>query len=74
MARKCACGQRRGEKDTDHRGSLEIRKSEQLFQCKQVRIKQLTGHQSRQVTLGVGLPHVSVKTYGESNRAGLRYE
>ena len=45
---KGVSGGRTGEEDSDHRdndhrGSLEIRKGEQLFLCKWVRIKQLTG-------------------------------
>ena len=51
MTRRCASRQRKGEEDSDHRGSLEIRKGEQLFQCKRVMIKQLTG---RRLTIWTG--------------------
>ena len=43
MVRSGGSGIRKGEKDSDRRASLEILKGEQLFQCKRVRIKQLTG-------------------------------
>ena len=36
-------GDEKGEEDSDRRGSLEIRKGGQLFQCKRVMIKQLIG-------------------------------
>ena len=38
MAGKGASGRRKGEEDSDHRGGLI-----ELFQCKRVSIKQLTG-------------------------------
>ena len=38
-----ASGRRKREEDCDRRGSLEIWKSGQLFRCKRVRIKRLTG-------------------------------
>ena len=43
MARRGASRRQRGEKDSNHRGSFETQKSEQLFQCKRMKIKQLTG-------------------------------
>ena len=43
MARRGASGRRKGEEDGDRRGcSLEIRKGEQLFQCRRVTGRRLS--------------------------------
>ena len=75
MAGKAASGRRNGEEDRDHRGSLKIRKGEQLFECKRAKIKQLIGRRLPVSTgdRGGGLARVPVKTYGKNNTAGLRY-
>ena len=70
MARRGAFGRRRGEEDSDRRGSLEVRKGE-LPQCKRVVIKQLTG---RRLPISTGeRGGASAKTYSKSNEAGLRH-
>ena len=75
MARRGAFRRRKEEKDSNHRASLKIRKGEQLFQCKQVRIKRQTGRRLPILTgdRGGSLARASVKTYGKSNRVGLRH-